>query len=239
MPGARCAAARRAEKNSHASVVTTVTPETPGIPRAMVYGFLRALPGDQDLLTPSSADNSTDLTPTSRRQDHTTSPSASQRLRQCATRVHRIPPPTSVTIAKRPSVWGGTAMEIQLIWVRWQAIFLKIRIFLQNGLDRQVTGESLIRRANQSPSFRGDGKHRTRNLEIPRCALAHLRCGANAPSRNDEEYIASSLPASLCGPRRPPKIFHFDRPAIFQVSSLDSYTATFRSWGWACDGGSL
>src|ERR1700716_868373 len=28
------------------------------------------------------------------------------------------------------------------------------------------------------PSFRGDAKHRTRNLEIPRCASAHLRSGA-------------------------------------------------------------
>src|SRR6266852_3828113 len=34
-------------------------------------------------------------------------------------------------------------------------------------------------------SFRGDAKHRTRNLEIPRCAIAHLRSGAHAPSRND------------------------------------------------------
>src|SRR3954466_11494062 len=34
-------------------------------------------------------------------------------------------------------------------------------------------------------SFRGDAKHRTRNLEIPRCAIAHLRSGANAQSRND------------------------------------------------------
>jgi hypothetical protein len=36
------------------------------------------------------------------------------------------------------------------------------------------------------PSFRGDAKHRARNLEIPRCAIAHLRSGANAPSRNDD-----------------------------------------------------
>src|SRR4030081_3099285 len=36
-----------------------------------------------------------------------------------------------------------------------------------------------------SPSFRDDAQHRTRNLEIPRCATAHLRSGANAPSRND------------------------------------------------------
>jgi hypothetical protein len=34
-----------------------------------------------------------------------------------ATCVHRIPHPTSVTIAKRPSVWGGMADDIDLIWV--------------------------------------------------------------------------------------------------------------------------
>src|SRR3982074_3205676 len=32
-------------------------------------------------------------------------------------------------------------------------------------------------RKNLQPSFRGDAKHRTRNLEIPRCAIAHLRSG--------------------------------------------------------------
>jgi hypothetical protein len=37
MPGARIApAASRAIEKKHASVVTTVTPESPGIPRAMV-----------------------------------------------------------------------------------------------------------------------------------------------------------------------------------------------------------
>jgi hypothetical protein len=48
------------------------------------------------------------LTPASGRQDHTTSPSASAPLvlRHC--HVHRIPHPTSVTIAKRPSRGGGT-----------------------------------------------------------------------------------------------------------------------------------
>jgi hypothetical protein len=37
MPGAPIApAASHAKQNEHTSVVTTVTPETPGIPRAMV-----------------------------------------------------------------------------------------------------------------------------------------------------------------------------------------------------------
>src|ERR1700689_1436856 len=39
------------QKNSAAPVVivTTVTPETPGIPRAMVYSLLHALPGEPGL----------------------------------------------------------------------------------------------------------------------------------------------------------------------------------------------
>jgi hypothetical protein len=43
------------------------------------------------------------LTPASGCQDHTTSPSASARFVKRAARVHRIPHPTFVTIAKRPS----------------------------------------------------------------------------------------------------------------------------------------
>ena len=39
MPGARCARSLACENKKHTSVVTTVTPETPGIPRAMVYGL--------------------------------------------------------------------------------------------------------------------------------------------------------------------------------------------------------
>jgi len=58
---------------------------------------------------------SADLTPASRRQDHTTSPSAKSAVRQQRRHVHRIPRPTSVTIAKRPSRGGGTAADIDLI----------------------------------------------------------------------------------------------------------------------------
>src|SRR5215470_796926 len=54
-----------------------VQPKTSGLPCAMVLRLIRALPGDQALLTPSSADRSADLTPALGRQDHTISPSAS------------------------------------------------------------------------------------------------------------------------------------------------------------------
>jgi hypothetical protein len=79
-----------------------------GLPCAMVLRLIRDLPGDQALLSPSSVDRSTDLTPASGRQDHTISPSAATSLVVSSCCVHRIPRSTSVTIAIRPSCRGGT-----------------------------------------------------------------------------------------------------------------------------------
>ncbi|TMJ21534.1 MAG: hypothetical protein E6G93_09645 [Alphaproteobacteria bacterium] len=39
-------------------------------------------------------------------------------FRQACCRVHRIPCPTSVTIAKRPFEWDGMARFIRVIWVK-------------------------------------------------------------------------------------------------------------------------
>jgi hypothetical protein len=64
MPGARCTRSRACR------VVSTRVSHhgrtgTPGIPaRDGVNGFLRTLPGDRALLSPSPANNSADLTPT-------------------------------------------------------------------------------------------------------------------------------------------------------------------------------
>jgi hypothetical protein len=98
---------------------------TPGIPaRNGFNGLLRALPGDRACLSPSPAKCiSQSLTPASRRQDHTTSPSASKRSRLWRRRVHRIPFPTSVTIAKRPSFGNGTAVSNEVIWVARERIY--------------------------------------------------------------------------------------------------------------------
>src|SRR5258707_1992740 len=83
---------------------------TAGIPCAMVLRLIRDLPGDHAWLPPSPTRRVSvfaSLAPASERQDHTTSPSAqpplvAQELRP-AMCVHRIPLPTSVTIASRPS----------------------------------------------------------------------------------------------------------------------------------------
>src|SRR6478672_3861655 len=92
MPGARCAAASGPKEKRHPSVVTTVTPERPGIPAQWFYGLLRALPGDQACLTPSPALLSADLTPASGRQNDTTWPYAPTAFVTRANSVHRIPP---------------------------------------------------------------------------------------------------------------------------------------------------
>jgi hypothetical protein len=97
---------------------TTGTGGSSGLPCAMALRLIRDLPGDHAWLPPSSARRVSvfaNLTPASERQDHTTSPSAppplvSQTLRP-ALCVHRIPCPTSVTIAKRPS--GGPGQRKQ------------------------------------------------------------------------------------------------------------------------------
>jgi hypothetical protein len=47
MPGARCARSRVCRGSGVEHTRRQVTPETPGIPRAMVYGLCRALPGDR------------------------------------------------------------------------------------------------------------------------------------------------------------------------------------------------
>ena len=94
---------------------------TPGIPaRNGFNGFLRALPGDRAFLSPSSALLLADLTPASRRQDHTTSPSASARFVKHAARVHRIPLRVRDD-RDTPLLGNETAGVVELIWVNRKA----------------------------------------------------------------------------------------------------------------------
>src|SRR5258706_7238587 len=119
MPGARCARSRAC------SVVNTRVSHHgfTGITRHSVRNgfnvFLRALPGDRACLPPSPAElTSTNLTPASGRQDHTTSPSASQRSRQ----QRRLRPPHPAPYVRddreTPLVRDGMAADIEVIWVR-------------------------------------------------------------------------------------------------------------------------
>ena len=103
------------------------SPESPGIPRAMVYGLYRALPGDRLSCHRRYADRSAKLTPASGCQDHTSSPSASSTLVRSTIRVHRIPSRAG-DVAQRPSEWDWMAVNIEVIWV-----FGKPEYFFKRG----------------------------------------------------------------------------------------------------------
>jgi hypothetical protein len=108
--------------------------ERSGIPCTMVFSAYNRT-GERALIASVACRlSSADLTPASGGQDHTPLPSARNAFvgAQCALStpsVHRIPLPTSVTIAIRPSCGGGMSGE--------KHIFLKngSRIFLLKRLD--------------------------------------------------------------------------------------------------------
>ncbi len=130
--------------------------KSPGIPaRNGFNGFLRTLPGDRAFLSPSLANKSANLTPASRRQDHTTSPSASKTLSSLAPPASIASNPASVTIAIRPSsgVDGGV---IKVIWG-----FGKPEYFFKRGwtgrnsliqLRKLGFTRKSVRRAGKTPS---------------------------------------------------------------------------------------
>jgi hypothetical protein len=96
----------------------------------MVYGLYRALPGEPGFLATVAPEKLAS-------QELDTSVGVSgphvfavriSAVRQERISVHRIPPPTSVTIAKRPSVWDGMAIVLKVIWV-----FGKAEYFCKRG----------------------------------------------------------------------------------------------------------
>src|SRR5213592_2399998 len=103
MPGAQCTRSLACKiKIAHERSHHGHTGNHPAFPAQWFYGLLRALPGDQACLTPSSALLLADLTPASGRQNHTTSPSAAAPFVKGTTRVHRIPFPTLMTLRNAP-----------------------------------------------------------------------------------------------------------------------------------------
>jgi hypothetical protein len=126
-------------------VFTAEAPETSGIPHAMVLtAYIALSPGTGRSCPRRSRDKPATLTPASGRQDHTTSPSAPAPLvlrRRC---VHRIPHPTSVTIAIRPSWWDGMAGRIHNFWFSEREIFFRKR--LDRGIKKQPVGQIKLKK---------------------------------------------------------------------------------------------
>ena len=116
MPGDTASPMARVQQRMHAAV-TTGSAEITGIPCATVLTAYNALSWVNGLSCHPrlrDANITAGLIPASRDQDHTpwlVRPGPFVGLRHARARsqsVHRIPPPTSVTTAKRPSNGGGT-----------------------------------------------------------------------------------------------------------------------------------
>jgi hypothetical protein len=135
MPGARCARGLVCKDSGRAHTSIQVTPESPGIPRAMVLRLISCSPRSSgSLVSVARGIASADLAPASRRQDHTTSPSASGALVRSTIRVHRIPP-RARDDRETPLKWDGTAANIEVIWV-----FRKTEYFCRRGLTDHLGG---------------------------------------------------------------------------------------------------
>ena len=114
----------------HTSIHSGRTENHPASPHAMVLTASFVLsPAIGFFVTVTGGILPANLTPASRRQDHTTSPSASKALSSEALLASIASSPASVTIAIRPSSGvdgGGYKSDLG---------FRKTRIFFQRGLD--------------------------------------------------------------------------------------------------------
>ena len=100
------------------------------------------------------------LTPASGRQDHTTSPSASKRVRHARRLRPPHPAPTSVTIAIRPSVRTGRRDDMQVIWVKREPKYFLRRTVMTEISLKHLRKLALTRGgtgANSETSERGFG----------------------------------------------------------------------------------
>jgi hypothetical protein len=136
--------------------------------------------GASDPTGPTSP--SASLAPASGRQDHTTSPSAQVLLVFQHRRVHRIPLPTSVTIAIRPSCGGGTRRSKPLICPTQQADYFS---------REDWTGRIALKRRGKFAFWRKAISARDHAGPSPR-ALATLRKRLNAVSRLSTISAATS-----------------------------------------------
>ena len=130
--------------------VSQVTPESPGIPYAMVLtaSFVLSPATGLSCHRRPRKNDSANLTPASGRQDHTTSPSASAPFVIGAS-TSTASRPASVTIANRPSSGTGRLEYTN------DLVFRKIRIFFRKGLDRRTgnaQSASLICPSGHQPS---------------------------------------------------------------------------------------
>src|SRR6202035_3983211 len=181
-----CVRNEKAHKHSHYGH----TGNTRHSPRNGFNGFLRALPGDRAFLSPSPRGYlPQSLTPASRRQDHTTSPSARQALSSVAPPVSTASRPACVTIASRPSEEAGRGELVKMICPTAKA---------ENFFEQDWTDKiSLICLRKFRFPRNGNGPDRANpHVSRTRCnasSAVHRRAGTNFRWAPDQQRTANAL----------------------------------------------
>ena len=149
-------------------------------------GFLRSLPGDRALLPPSPAmmrwASSACLIPASGYQNATTSPSARHAFVLRTTSVHRIPRPTFVTTAKRPS---------------WRARDGRISASDLPDVTSEMACDTLARRANHLASAKTCQGGRHSGARVQRASPESM-----APQDYQERWNFGPAPTRSAGANR-------------------------------------
>src|SRR5450432_462636 len=129
MPGAQCTRSLACKIKINTRVSHHRSTRTPGIPahNGFTVSFVLS-PASRALLPPSSAVCLRQLDTGVRVSGPHDFSVREWRFRLSTIRVHRIPSPTFVTIAKRPSLLGGDGKGYRLIWV-----FGKSEYFFKRG----------------------------------------------------------------------------------------------------------
>src|SRR6266404_3171685 len=148
MPGAQCTRSLACDRNkAHERSHHGHTGITRHSPRNGFTAYFVLSPARSGLfVTVISRLLGADLTPASRRQNHTTSPSASAPFVTCAARVHRIPP--LVRDVRNAPLLGQDVIDIEVIWVRcegkyfckrgWTSHFGKHEVICPSGKSQSI-----------------------------------------------------------------------------------------------------
>jgi hypothetical protein len=187
-----CVRNKKAHKHSHHGH----TGGTRHSPRNGFNGFLRALPGESGFLATVIGGHLHQLDASVEASGpHDFAVRLMAPLVLLRQSVHRIPLPTSVTIAKRPSSGGGTAGDIWLIWGGGEA---------ENFSAGDWTTQISLNLFNKFPRARKRRRPVGANSLVSRtrCSASsavHRRAGTRFRWAPDQQRIAESALRSIRG----------------------------------------
>ena len=198
MPNAPAASCALCSWSMHTSIHSGGTGYIRHSPRNGFTAYSVLSPGTGLSCPRRPRDEPATLTPASGRQDHTPSPFASVSLVSRHCHVHRIPLPTSVTIAIRPSCGGGTAGRIHSFRFSESEIFVRGEPTTRIGLNRfnkfQFTRARFGNEKTRCPKQSSEKSNRFCPSDESVCSNCHLAALAHRPVVRGRPQVAGRRP---------------------------------------------